>query len=147
MKNMILIRPFTRFLAASLPLAACVLLLSSCQAQENGAQVAIQDLQPLPSQPMITSADMRGPDGLIYPNFTFAGVPGGIPKVEVKAKLEEFGGETDSDIADALEKGATEVAKRGGGALLIGAGNYFLDRPISISGSNVVIRGAGRDLT
>jgi hypothetical protein len=95
----------------------------------------------------LSAADILGPDGLIYPNFTFAGVPGGIPIRPVKAKISDFGGEIETDIADALEKGTAAVGKQGGGALLLGAGTYYLDRPILITADNVVLRGAGRDET
>jgi hypothetical protein len=74
-------------------------------------------------------------------------VPGGIPRVKLVAKLEEFGGRTDSDIADALEQGAQAVGQRGGGALFIGPGTYYLDRPTLVTGNKVVIRGAGRERT
>jgi hypothetical protein len=112
---------------------AAILTILSCRAQENGA--------------VVTAADMRGPDGLVYPNFTFAGVPGGIPKRPVKARITDFGGKVETDIADALEKGAAAVGKRGGGALLLEAGTYYLDRPILITADNVVLRGAGREAT
>jgi hypothetical protein len=98
-------------------------------------------------QRVVSAADISGPDGITYPDFTYAGVPGGIPQVKVVAKLEEFGGRTGADIADALENGARAVAKRGGGALLIGPGIYYLDRPMLITGSRVVIRGAGHGRT
>jgi hypothetical protein len=116
-------------------------MVSSCQAQEEKAAAPPQTL------PVLTAADMRGPDGLIYPNFTFAGVSGGIPNRPVKARLSEFGGKVETDIADALENGAVAVEKLGGGALLLEAGTYYLDRPILITADNVVIRGAGRDAT
>ena len=33
----------------------------------------------------LTAADVVGPDGIVYPNWTLCGVQGGIPKVEVAA--------------------------------------------------------------
>jgi hypothetical protein len=51
------------------------------------------------------------------------------------------------DDSAALEKGADEVGRRGGGALLLAAGTYYLDRPITIARDGVVIRGAGAGKT
>lgn len=96
----------------------------------------------------LTAADVVGPDGLVYPDWRYAGVPGGIPKTPVVARIEEFGGvaNDDKDDSEALEKGAESVGKKGG-ALLLGAGTYHLDRPVLITRDNVVLRGAGRDQT
>lgn len=91
------------------------------------------------------SVEFDGPYGWKVPNVTFAGVPGGIPDVPVAAKLEDFGGKPDGDIADALEEAATAAA--GKGAVLIGEGTFYLDRPVLIAFSGVVLRGAGRDKT
>jgi hypothetical protein len=96
---------------------------------------------------MSSAANIKGPDDVIYPNFSDAGVPGGIPDVPVVAKLEDYGGRVGSNIADALEKGVSAVMAKGGGALLIGPGTFYLDRPTLITGSNVVLRGTGRDQT
>ncbi len=40
----------------------------------------------------MTPADVLGPDGIVYPNWTKCGVQGGIPKVKEVASLSEFGG-------------------------------------------------------
>jgi hypothetical protein len=93
----------------------------------------------------LTAADVVGPDGIVYPDWRHAGVPGGIPDVPVKAKIEEFGGKADDDRDDsaAVEAGARAVAAKGGGALLLGKGTYHLNRPTIITDDNVVIRGSG----
>lgn len=97
----------------------------------------------------LTAADVVGPDGIVYPDWRWAGVPGGIPKVAAAAKVEEFGAKADDDADDsaAIERGAEEVGKRGGGALVLGAGTYHLDRPVLITQSGVVLRGAGAEKT
>lgn len=97
----------------------------------------------------LTAADFPGPDGLVYPDWTCVGVPGGIPSAPVVARIEEFGGRADDerDDADALERGAEAVGRRGGGALLLGAGVYHLDRPVLITRNGVVLRGAGASKT
>lgn len=93
------------------------------------------------------SLELQIGDGQVYPNFASAGVPGGIPVVPVVAKIEEFGAKPGHDLADALEAGVKAVAAKGGGTLLIGPGEWFLDRPVVIPHSRVVVRGAGRDQT
>jgi len=96
----------------------------------------------------LTPADVVGPDGIVYPDWTYAGVPGGIPDVAVKARLEDFGARPgDEDIADALEEAVEQVAAQGGGAISIGPGTFTLGRPVQIIRDGVVIRGAGRDQT
>ena len=93
----------------------------------------------------LTAADVVGPDGLVYPNWTRAGVQGGIPNVPVKAKAAEFGAKPDDgqDDAAAIEAACDKVGVDGGGAVLLEAGIYHLDRPVNIRRDGVVIRGAG----
>ena len=97
----------------------------------------------------LTAADVVGPDGIVYPDWRYAGVPGGIPRVPVAAPLAEFGGRPDDDRCDsaALAAGVAAVASTGGGALLLDAGVYHLDRPVVIPCDGIVIRGQGPDKT
>ncbi|MBM3500726.1 MAG: hypothetical protein FJX74_18870 [Armatimonadetes bacterium] len=97
----------------------------------------------------LTPADFPGPDGVVYPDWTQAGVPGGIPDVPVKARLEDFGGRPNDDLDDAaaLQEACASVGAQGGGAVLLSEGTYHLDRPSSIWADGVVIRGAGPDKT
>jgi len=97
----------------------------------------------------LTAADVVGPDGIVYPDWRYAGVPGGIPDVGEKARIEAFGGKPDDDRddADALEQGAAAVARAGGGALVLRKGTYHLDRPVVITDDGVVLRGQGADAT
>ncbi|MCK5805063.1 MAG: right-handed parallel beta-helix repeat-containing protein, partial [Lentisphaeria bacterium] len=97
----------------------------------------------------LTAADVIGPDGIVYPNWTKCGVQGGIPSVPVKARLADHGGRPDDDTcdADALDAACDAVAAVGGGAVFLESGVYHLDRQVTIRHSNVVIRGAGRDQT
>ena len=94
----------------------------------------------------LTAADVVGPDGVVYPNWKHVGVEGGIPDVAVALKLERLGARPETDISEALEKACAEVGAKGG-AILIGKGVYYLDRPITVRNSGVVIRGSGRDDT
>jgi len=97
----------------------------------------------------LTEADVVGPDGIVYPNWTRCGVQGGIPKVEVAAKIEDFGGRADDDKDDsvALDRACQSVGEKGGGAVLLGEGTYHLDLPVAVRHDGVVIRGRGPDKT
>lgn len=93
----------------------------------------------------LTAADVVGPDGIVYPNWTMTGVQGGIPEVKVAAAIEKFGGKAndDKDDAAALQKACDAVGGKGGGAVVLGEGTYYLDRPVTVRHDGVVIRGQG----
>lgn len=115
--------------------------LSGCE-QQQGSKSVLNATEPMP-----LAADLPLPDGRPLPNFTFAGVPGGIPDVPVVVRLADFGGFPGTDVSGALESAAAAAAAQGGGAVLIGPGEFFLDRPVHISHSHVVLRGSGMDAT
>jgi len=89
------------------------------------------------------TADVLGPDGIVYPNWTKCGVQGGIPEAKAVASIEDFGAKADDDADDsrALAKACEAAGKMGGGAVLLGEGIYYLDRPVTVRHDNVVIRG------
>ncbi len=93
----------------------------------------------------LTAADIIGPDGIVYPDFRYAGVRGGIPEVP---GVKDLSGsiKTDSDISGILMKAVDEIPQTGG-AILIPEGRFYLGSPVQITRSNIVIRGAGRDKT
>lgn len=93
----------------------------------------------------MTAADILGPDGIVYPNWTKCGVQGGIPEVKAVISIEDFGAKADDDADDseALTKACEAAGKMGGGAVLLGEGIYYLDRPVTVRHDNVVIRGKG----
>ncbi|MBM4049689.1 MAG: right-handed parallel beta-helix repeat-containing protein [Planctomycetes bacterium] len=97
----------------------------------------------------LTPADVVGPDGIVYPNWTKVGVQGGIPQVKPFGRIEDFGGKADDDgdDSDALDKACRAAGEAGGGAVMLSAGTYYLDRPVTVPHSNVVIRGQGADKT
>ncbi|MHC4203085.1 MAG: glycosyl hydrolase family 28-related protein [Planctomycetota bacterium] len=95
----------------------------------------------------LTVADVVGPDGIVYPNWTKCGVQGGIPQVKAVASIEDFGARADdnADDSDALAKACRAAGEKGGGAVLLGEGVYYMDRPVTVRHNNVVIRGKGSD--
>ncbi|MEW6359261.1 MAG: right-handed parallel beta-helix repeat-containing protein [Planctomycetota bacterium] len=97
----------------------------------------------------LTEADVVGPDGIVYPDWTWAGLPKGIPDAPVKAKAADFGARPDDDADDsaALQKALDALAEKGGGALLIEPGTFYLDRTLKVTADNIVIRGSGKDKT
>ena len=97
----------------------------------------------------LTAADVVGPDGIVYPNWTRCGVQGGIPQVDVVVSVDDFGAiaDDDGDDSEALSKACEAAGKQGGGAVLLGEGTYYLDWPVTVRHDNVVIRGQGAEKT
>lgn len=98
----------------------------------------------------VTAADVVGPDGVVYPNWTRVGIPGGIPDRAVTQVATDFGAVPDDgrDDSAALQRAVAALeARREGGVLFIPAGVYHLDRPVLIKGDNIVLRGAGAKKT
>lgn len=97
----------------------------------------------------LTPADVVGPDGLVYPNWTRCGVQGGIPRVKAFAGIEDFGGTAndEGDDSAALDRACQAAGEKGGGAVVLGEGTYYLDRPVTVRHDNVVIRGQGPEKT
>jgi hypothetical protein len=137
-------------LALLLALVAAAMPVSPNTAQEEHSQrwPSAYKIKPHEAD-RLTEADVVGPDGIVYPDWRYAGVPGGIPDVEEKARIEQFGGRADDDRDDsgALLAGARSVGRQGGGALILGQGTYHLDQPVILSADAVVIRGQGPDKT
>ena len=95
----------------------------------------------------LTASDVVGPDGLVYPNWRNTGIAGGIPALPVVVGPENFAGLEGTDIVNALKKAIEQASSAGGGAIQLPAGVFYLDRPVFITRSGVVIKGAGRDAT
>jgi hypothetical protein len=140
--------------------------LSSPSAQAQSA-----DLTTWPSQYKIapweasrlTAADVVGPDGIVYPDFTGVGVTGGIPDVNnstVRATYTVFnvvtyGAEGDGVTNDDAAVAAAATAARNHlnasssnkAILYFPAGTYVLDTPVSFTQSNIVVDGDGPTAT
>ncbi|MBN2312564.1 MAG: right-handed parallel beta-helix repeat-containing protein [Sedimentisphaerales bacterium] len=97
----------------------------------------------------MTLADVLGPDGIVYPNWTKCGVQGGIPEVKAVVSVEDYGAKPNDAIDDSqsLANACHAAGERGGGAVLMDEGAYYLDRPVTVRYDNVVIRGKGADKT
>lgn len=97
----------------------------------------------------LTPADIPGPDGVVYPNWTKTGNQLNSPRVLKVIKLSSFGALANDakDDAQLLKHACSVVEKNGGGIIQLDAGTYFLNSPVVITNNNVVIRGAGRDKT
>ena len=95
----------------------------------------------------LTAADIVGPDGLVYPDWSRSGVPGGIPAVKTRVGPETFAALEGKDISAALEEAVRKAAAEGGGAIELPAGTFHLDRTVVISENGIVLRGAGREKT
>ncbi len=111
----------------------------------------------------LTAADVVGPDGIVYPDFTGVGVTGGIPDINnstVRATYTLFDvtnygavrdGVTNDDAAVAAAATAARAhldANPANKAILyFPTGTYVLDTPVVFTQSNIVIDGDGPSLT
>ena len=69
--------------------------------------------------------------------------------MQTAVRIEDFGAKANdnNDDSQALAKACESAGKKGGGAVLLGEGTYYLDRPVTVRHNNVVIRGKGPDKT
>ncbi len=97
----------------------------------------------------LTAADVMGPDGIAYPNWTNVGLPHGIPALKNTLLASDFGvvPDDEGDDSAALQKAVDAMKVQGGGVLFIPEGIYYLDQPVIITGNNMVLRGAGMKKT
>ena len=130
-----------------------------------GLPLLAADLTTWPSQYTIrpwetaklTAADVVGPDGIVYPDFTGVGVTGGIPDINnagVRAGYTVFNVKTYGATGDgvtnddaAVASAATAARNNANGVnksiLYFPTGTYLLSVPISFSQSNLVVDGDG----
>jgi len=95
-----------------------------------------------PLDPLAPS--LPGPDGRLYPNFTFAGLPKDVAYPQQVLQLRDFGARAGENAVPALRKALARAAELGGAVIEFGHGTYFLDEPVHITRSNIVLRGQGR---
>ncbi|MCR4574944.1 MAG: right-handed parallel beta-helix repeat-containing protein [Lentisphaeria bacterium] len=97
----------------------------------------------------LTAADVVGPDGVVYPNWTRCGMEGGIPVIPDGVNIRDFGGIANDDIDDQPAFAtACAAAAKDGRAVILNEGTYILKTPVNvISSDGVVIRGQGMGKT
>ena len=111
----------------------------------------------------LTAADVVGPDGIVYPDFTGVGVTGGVPDINnstVRATYTVFNvrtygalgdGATNDDDAVAAAAAAVRThlaaSPTNKAILYFPAGTYVLSNPVLLNTSNAVIDGDGPDAT
>lgn len=91
-----------------------------------------------------SGVDVVGPDGITYPNFTYAGVRGGIPGGPTTV-ITLTTASASSDLAAAIESAAASATQ--GAVIKIPSGTYALSRPVLIPQNNIVLRGTGSNST
>ena len=107
----------------------------------------------------LTAADVVGPDGIVYPDFTGVGVTGGIPDINnstIRAgytvfNVTTYGANGSDTISDNLYVAAAAAAVRtflnanpaNKAILYFPTGTYYLSAPILFTQGNVVIDGDG----
>ena len=95
----------------------------------------------------ITPDEMLGPDGIVYPDFTYAGLK--HPNTYKKTvAIEDFGGKAVAgfDNYPAIRSALQSLAVSGG-ELRFGEGTYEFGHPVFVASDNIAIRGAGRSRT
>lgn len=97
----------------------------------------------------LTAADIVGPDGIVYPNWLDVGIDGGIPYVPEVLRARDFGAVPDNgkDDSAAIQRALDAAGERGGGAVILEAGEYTLKYPVFIYHSGVVLRGQSPERT
>ncbi len=93
----------------------------------------------------LTPADFPGPDGIVYPDFTYAGARAEVLKRTgpTVIRLDVKSGE---DIFLPLGK-AVDALPADGGTVVIPAGNFTMSGILTVTKDFVAIKGAGRDKT
>lgn len=89
--------------------------------------------------------DFPGPDGLIYPDFSRAGLTSAWREPGRVLQLADFGAKPGADITAALQAAVAQAAKLGGAVISIAPGRFTYSQPIVIRASNVMIRGSGAE--
>lgn len=131
-----------------IPAALLIGLLVGC-GEPPAAPRPLAIVPPAPDAVPTGSTELAGPDGVAYPDWRYAGVPGGIPDLPAVVQVAAHGGAPDDsrDDADAIERALDAAAAAGGGAAVLAPGTWHLDRPIAFRHDGTVLRGSGRGTT
>jgi autotransporter-associated beta strand protein len=147
-----------RVLCAWLP---CVLLAICLPETRAGTEVWPSQYKIKPWETnRLTAADVVGPDGIVYPDWTGVGVEGGIPAIDLSSNpadgtILSIGGYsyrvcrvagTDNTAVSTALSAATSYANGGSQRAVVyfPAGTYTLSQQFTISETGIVIAGAGK---
>ncbi len=103
----------------------------------------------LASSDRLTKADIVGPDGIVYPDFSRAGLQQ-EPRTDLKTfRVEDFGAVADDakDDAPGIQAAIDAAAEAGGGIVRMGKGTYHVFTPLTITANHTVLQGAGKEAT
>ncbi|MCU0772504.1 MAG: MBG domain-containing protein [Verrucomicrobia bacterium] len=111
----------------------------------------------------LTAADVVGPDGIVYPNWTGVGVEGGIPAIDLSSNpadgtILSIGGYsyrvcrvagTDNTAVSTALTAAASYANGGSQRAIVylPAGTYTLTQNFTVNETGIVIAGAGKTST
>ncbi len=87
---------------------------------------------------------MMGPDGILYPDFTRAGVSERRPPT-VLFPVRKSGSQ--ADAAAGIQAAVDAAARAGGGIVALEEGEYLLYGKVYVTSDRIVVRGAGRGKT
>ena len=93
----------------------------------------------------LTAADFPGPDGIVYPDFTYAGAREKILKQAGKTVIR-LAVKSGDDLYKPLRK-AIDSLPADGGMVEIPAGKFQMSRMLSITKDFITLKGAGIDRT
>lgn len=93
----------------------------------------------------LTAADFPGPDGIVYPDFTYAGAREEVLNQAGKTVIR-LAVKSGDDLYEPLRK-AIDSLPADGGTVEIPAGSFQLARMLSITKDFVTLKGAGRERT
>ena len=97
-----------------------------------------------------TAADVPGPDGLYYPDFSYAGVRQGKNILDApdapEVNLSDFGARPGGNLDRPLAKALAALPKTGG-IIRLGPGEYTMSRFQIINRDHIALRGSGSNQT
>lgn len=124
------------------------ILLTSCGASEPVASPGGASSQ-ITETPTVLAVDITGPDGVVYPDFSRAGLREGKREPKEMISVADHGALPDDgeDDSAALQKAIDAAGQSGGAVVQLEVGQYDLSQPLYFFQNGVVLRGAGREKT
>jgi len=116
---------------------------------DSGSLRYAPDYKRSPGDATLTAADVVGPDGIVYPDFSRAGLLF-EPRTDLDTfPVERFGAAADDEQDDApgIQAAIDAAAAAGGGIVRLGRGTYHVFSPLRITSDHITLKGEGKDLT